>query len=137
VIAVAASNQDDQITRNSNWGPDTVELTAPGVDIFTIGNDGEFCLFKDTSAAAPLVSGAAALLLSACPGLESEEVRDYLNNSAVDNASTLRQRFVEFGRVNVHSAIEKCQQDNKVFKIDGTRNLIPRISILNLDLGVR
>jgi len=128
VIAVAASNRDDQIIRLSNWGPDTVEMAAPGVEISTIGNDGRSCLFRDTSAAAPLVSGAAALLLSACPGLKSEKVRDYLNNSAVDDTGTLRQKVVEFGRVNVNSAIEKCRQDSQLFMINGSRNFIPWIA---------
>lgn len=49
----------------------------------TAPDDG-WAAFSGTSAAAPMVAGAAALLLEACPTLTPEEVRSILMSTAVD-----------------------------------------------------
>ena len=66
VVCVAASDPTTgTLAAWSNYGsPATVQVTAPGMDIMTMeGRDGNDC-FSGTSAAAPVVSGIAALAQS-------------------------------------------------------------------------
>jgi subtilisin family serine protease len=50
----------------SNFGAGTVHLGAPGVDVLSTFRGQFYTRQTGTSAAAPMVSGAAALILSAC-----------------------------------------------------------------------
>ena len=61
VIAVGSVNRAGTRARHSNYG-DYVDVSAPGVDIFTCGTEYGGV---GTSYAAPLVTGAAALYMSA------------------------------------------------------------------------
>jgi subtilisin family serine protease len=66
--------------------------TDPNTD-GTAGNDG-WALFSGTSAAAPQIAGAAALILSACPGLSPAQVRTALVATATDiTTGRCHQRF--------------------------------------------
>ena len=63
-LSVAASDSLDRLAHWSNRGP-TVDITAPGVDIWSTCIDGGgYCGMSGTSMAAPVVAGAAALVFS-------------------------------------------------------------------------
>lgn len=92
VLAVAASRLGTragvtalQRARFSNYGP-WVGIIAPGTDIYTTQIGGGFTTVSGTSMAAPLVSGAAALVRAVCHanGLAStsEQIRRRLQESA-------------------------------------------------------
>ncbi|MBI4043065.1 MAG: S8 family serine peptidase, partial [Deltaproteobacteria bacterium] len=67
IISVAATAFSDTLAFFSNYGNTTVDIGAPGFRIYsTIPND-KYAYMDGTSMAAPHVSGAAALLLSAYP----------------------------------------------------------------------
>ncbi len=68
----------------SNYGQQTVDLFAPGVDIFSISPENRFSSSDGTSAAAPVVSGVAALLMSYFPELSPYEIKDILLRSVTD-----------------------------------------------------
>src|SRR6185436_2437171 len=78
VIAVAATDDRDGIAPFSSHGGRTVLLGAPGVAILSTLPGGEYGLLNGTSMAAPMVSGAAALLWAAEPGLTPLQVRTRL-----------------------------------------------------------
>ncbi len=74
VIAVAASDRDDQRAEFSNFG-DWIEVTAPGVDVLTTFIGGSYVPSSGTSFSGPYVAGLAALLRSAHPTWTRDDIR--------------------------------------------------------------
>ena len=82
-ITVGATDRNDIKSSFSNWGPE-IDLVAPGLDIYTIDQNGTIGGWSGTSFAAPLVTGTAALLLSINPNLDQESVATLLSAGAED-----------------------------------------------------
>ncbi len=69
LICVNSTDKYDQRVPSHNWGPLTVGLSAPGLEVVTTWNPPyNYVLASGTSVAAPFVSGAAALVLQRFPG---------------------------------------------------------------------
>ena len=64
IISVAATDYNDNLAGFSNFGANSVDLTAPGVDIYSTVLGNSYGYKNGTSMAAPHVSGAAALMMS-------------------------------------------------------------------------
>lgn len=109
IISVAASDENDELARFSNFGSSMVDLAAPGVDIFSTFPGNSYHTMSGTSMAAPLVAGAAALMLEENSDLTPAEIKAILMNTA-DAPSTLAESSASNGRLNVHSALEYLQQ---------------------------
>ncbi len=105
VIAVAASNNQDQLASFSNFGS-TVALAAPGVDVLSTTINNTYQFFSGTSMATPHVSGAAALILSKC-SLDTAGVKAAIINN-VDVVGALTGRVATNGRLNVDKALRAC-----------------------------
>lgn len=86
-IEVGASgwNANGELIANfSNYGKRSVDIFAPGVDIYsTVPGDG-YRANSGTSMAAPVVSGLAAMLLSYFPELSGKDVKEIIVNSYTD-----------------------------------------------------
>jgi subtilisin family serine protease len=67
----------------SNYGARTVDLFAPGSDIYSTVPGGGYERNSGTSMAAPVVSGVAAMLMAYFPSLTAADVRRILLASAV------------------------------------------------------
>jgi subtilisin family serine protease len=104
ILAVGASNDEDRngyLTEcaafwNSrakcgftNWGHDSVDLAAPGVDIESSIPGGSWVTWDGTSMAAPHVAGVAGLVLSQHPTYTVSELKNALMRS-VNKPATLR-----------------------------------------------
>jgi subtilisin family serine protease len=106
VVAVAATDNRDQLASFSNYGATTVELGAPGVAIASTVRNNGYAYYSGTSMATPHVSGAAALILSAC-SLDTPKLRDVILNT-VDPVPALVGKTMTGGRLNVFNAIRAC-----------------------------
>jgi len=88
LIAVAASDHNDTRQGLSNWGATSVDLAAPGDNIYSTTPGNAYDYKSGTSMAAPHVSGVAALCWSLEPGLTHLELKDVLlTDSASFNAA--------------------------------------------------
>ncbi len=102
----------------SNFGPQ-VDLSAPGVRLLTTDNLGPLGktsenynpAFSGTSAATPLVAGAAGLVLSANPRLTEAQVRKILTGPVdVPKGITLPDDRYGAGNLNVLNAVEAARR---------------------------
>ena len=85
-IEVGASSwkgEGDFVASFSNYGKRSVDVFAPGVDLYSTTPDQSYESLSGTSMAAPVVSGVAALLMSYYPDLSVEQVKEILLKSAV------------------------------------------------------
>ncbi|MBW1807034.1 MAG: S8 family serine peptidase [Deltaproteobacteria bacterium] len=106
IIAVAATDHDDNMAYFSNYGPTTVDVGAPGVDtLSTIWPNHGYETKSGTSMAAPHVAGTIALMLSIRPDLTKQEVREYLFTT-VDPIVDLQGITVTGGRINAHRVLQ-------------------------------
>ena len=94
----------DYLAYGSNYGP-VIELAAPGSSIDTTTLYGKYTnTFGGTSAAAPHVVGAAALVLAA--GAAPGDVRSILQQTAEDLGDPGRDESFGYGMVDAQKAVE-------------------------------
>lgn len=74
---------DNFVGKFSNYGNETVDVFAPGVDVFSTTPGSKYESLSGTSMAAPVTSGVAALLMSYYPQLTAAQVKDILVKSSV------------------------------------------------------
>ncbi len=108
VVAVAATDRDDQRPGYSNRGPE-VDIAAPGHNIVSTWPWLNGYYYKrGTSMAAPHVSGSAALLWSWRPDYTNAQIQRRLESQADDvNADTYpgHDPYLGWGRLNVRRAL--------------------------------
>ena len=108
IIVVGAVEQDEnhmQICSYSNGGK-RVDIYAPGEKITTTSVDNKYrYYFSGTSAAAPFVSGTAAMIWSVNNNLTGEEVKEILCNTAKCPESAGSEYFK---MVNAKLAVEEA-----------------------------
>ncbi len=113
LLIVSASTQNDTIETNSNWGATSVDIFAPGESINTTIKETANVrrgTMSDTSAAAPMVAGVAAILLSVDPTLSDnmilvkEYIMDYADDSS-DGVTAFVGKCESGGRLNAYKAV--------------------------------
>jgi subtilisin family serine protease len=116
-ICVTATNNRDQLPGFANYGDETVDLGAPGSNIYSTLRDDSpvdpgpnYGFISGGSMAAPQVSGAAALILSTGYRSATELKSMILDN--VDPLPSLAGKVRTGGRLDVCSAIPACNPDD-------------------------
>jgi cell wall-associated protease len=94
----------------SNYGQTGVDVFAPGFEIYNAVPQSEYMLLQGTSMAAPMVSGAAALLKSYFPKLSMKEIKDILLTTATSYKGSQQtkpgeQTPVDFGTLSVTGGV--------------------------------
>jgi type VII secretion-associated serine protease mycosin len=106
VIAVAATDSADNVAPFSNQGT-YVDVAAPGVNIpNTIPvSRGGYSYMSGTSMAAPHIAAVAALLKAHRPELDSDQVEQAMETSAVDLGTAGKDADFGYGRVDATAAL--------------------------------
>ncbi|MFF2533229.1 S8 family serine peptidase [Brevibacillus sp. NPDC058079] len=104
VLAVGAVRSNNEVLYQSNTGPE-LNLVAPGFNVYTTKLGGKYGSFSGTSAAAPQVAGAAALILARHPKLSPFDVRQLLFQTATDLGEKGWDRKTGYGLLNVDKAV--------------------------------
>src|SRR5690606_6323750 len=81
VGATGLKVNDDLLANFSNYGYKSVDVFAPGVQIYSTMPENKYKDQQGTSMAAPVVSGLAALLRAYYPQLSAQEVKDIIMKS--------------------------------------------------------
>ena len=104
IVAVAAIDINGNLANFSNYGATTVDLAAPGVNIYsTLPNNAHGSL-SGTSMATPHVTGAIGLLLSAHPGWTYQQlIRQILSTTTPD--ASVAGKTVTGGVLNIGAAL--------------------------------
>jgi hypothetical protein len=78
IIAVLATNRLDQRASFSNYGPRSVDVGAPGQDIYSTLPGNSYGLLSGTSMATPHVTGLAGLLKAHDPARSAAQIKNLI-----------------------------------------------------------
>ncbi|MCP5049667.1 MAG: S8 family serine peptidase [bacterium] len=114
LIPVAACDERGRFSPGSNIGPSIGKrgLMAPGVNITSTSAGGGYTKMSGTSAAAPFVTGAIALLWSLFPGAAAAEVKH-----AVLTGAAARRHTIIPPILNAEAALNILKINRQQFKL--------------------
>lgn len=129
VVGASSWNKADGIASFSNYGKRSVDVFAPGVDIYSAAPNSEYKEASGTSMAAPVVAGLAALIRSYYPKYSAVDVKNIIMESVVKiddkvkvvdgnvNKKVLLSEISQTGGiVNAYNALELAQKRYKSVK---------------------
>ena len=140
VIAVSAADKFNQLAYFSRFGPE-VEFTAPGVDILSTSLNG-YAIGEGTSFSAPHVSGIAALVWSANEDPTNNEVRQTMQDNALDLGLAGFDTYYGYGLVRYNfefvnprlddiearlEILEQQEVDSRISELEEWKNTVDSI----------
>ena len=143
VISVASTTTNDTKAIGTTYGQ-SIDVCAPGTNIYSTIPGNGFGLLSGTSMASPLVAGLAALMRTYNPLLTPDQIEDCIKNNT-DNIDFMNPNFpgkLGTGRINAFKAMQcvsatRNQTDASlkgfdipnVFSCTGT--FVPKIALKN------
>jgi subtilisin family serine protease len=91
LLAVAASAQDDTLAPFSTRGS-WIRILAPGDMIISTVPDGQYGVWRGTSAAAPFITGESALVRAAFPSLRPSKIISHIVSNSARVQSPIQAR---------------------------------------------
>lgn len=104
IIVTSATDSNDALASWSSYGPH-VDVSAPGVSIYTTIRGGGYGYVSGTSFSSPIVAATAALLFSVNPNLAPADIDQLLTGTSQDLGSTGYDQYFGHGRINAASAV--------------------------------
>ena len=104
IISVAASDKNGDLAGFSNYGKASVDLAAPGEDIYSTVTNGSYEYQSGTSMAAPHVVGVAGLMASYRNDLSIIEIKEAIL-STVTPSENLQDKVMTGGRLDADAAM--------------------------------
>ena len=108
IVSVLSTDASDSMSDFSNYGPSSVDVGAPGSDIWSTAPFNRYQYLSGTSMATPHVAGLAALLMAHEPALKSDPaaLKSRILNT-VDEVASLSGKCVTNGRINAFTALNE------------------------------
>ena len=132
LIAVAATDSNGALASFSNYGIASVQLAAPGVNVYGLGLNGTYGDDSGTSMAAPLVTGTIALVEAAHPSWSMSQVIDAVLNTTTPDPS-LVGKVTTGGIVNAAAAVANTDGPYVITGVpDGSINSSSGLSSIQL-----
>ncbi len=131
LIVVAAGDCANELAYFSNYGPQSVDLAAPGLNIYSAVLSGNYDYFSGTSMAAPHVTAAAALAGSQVQyfhwkGVKSDLLHLSLEVPGLTGLTTSGSMLAFCSQYSGNSALEVAIKANQVLCIGGSATLTAR-----------
>ncbi|MFC1569564.1 S8 family serine peptidase, partial [bacterium] len=110
IIAVASTDHNDNMSSFSCYGQISVDLGAPGSNIYSTSPGNSYRTLSGTSMATPHVAGAATLIWSYVPSLTASQIKNLIMDYA-DPIPALTGRCISESRLNVYESIIHAEPD--------------------------
>lgn len=107
VMGVAATTQTDQRASFSNYGS-YISVASPGVSILSTTRGASYQAWSGTSMATPHVAGLVALLKSLHPDWSNVQIRETIEESAVDLGTPGWDVVFGSGRIDAYTALSSA-----------------------------
>jgi cytochrome c peroxidase len=109
IIAVAASDVQDNLASFSNFGSRNVDISAPGVEISSSVPGNSYASLSGTSMATPYITATAALLKSIELNLSPDQIKSALLEKS-DVISVQNNLTASGSRLNIASVISEVEE---------------------------
>lgn len=105
LLIIASTSSSGKLSYFSNFGKNTVDVAAPGSNIFSTTPGNKYESMSGTSMATPTTVGLTAEVLSHYPDLTYKQLKDVIMNS-VTKVDSFKTKMVSGGRIDLKSALE-------------------------------
>jgi len=104
IISVTAADHHDELPSWANYGPVSVDVAAPGTEIYSAKAGNSYQYISGSSMAAPHVTGLAALIWAHHAEFTYDQVKRTILTRA-DPTLSLEGKMLTGGRINAHNSL--------------------------------
>ncbi len=112
IISVGAVDSKGVLANFSSYG-ENVDVVAPGVNILTTTSDNTYDYLNGTSAAAPFVTGTAALLKSYLPDISISQIAQRIKQNSVPGDNL--EGIIAGGRLDAYAALTDTKPEKDTY----------------------
>ena len=105
VISVANTTSSDELSSTSHYGAKSVDIAAPGTDIYSTIPTNSYKIMSGTSMSTPMVTSTVAVMRAVNPNISAKEIKETLCSSS-DKLSALTGKVISGGRLNAYNAVK-------------------------------
>lgn len=98
VISVANTTSSDELNGKSHYGAKSVDIAAPGTDIYSTIPTNSYKVMSGTSMSTPMVTSTVAVMRAINPNISAKEIKETLCSSS-DKLSALTGKVISGGRL--------------------------------------
>jgi thermitase len=109
IISVTAIDPRTNVLSTSNYGVQTVDIAAPGENIYSTLPDGKYGIMTGTSQATAFVSGVAALIKANNPEMKADSIAKYILKTG-DKVPSLQAKVGTATKLNSYRSLSILDQ---------------------------
>ncbi|MGB9081028.1 MAG: S8 family serine peptidase [Desulfuromonadaceae bacterium] len=137
VVAVAATDSNDLLASWSQYGRRTVDIAAPGVNIYSTLPNSSYAYYSGTSMATPHVTGLTGLIKATYPDADWRTIKNLILSSG-DDVPSLVDKTITGKRINAYSTLN-CTDSRVLSAIQYPKNITvgtpATLSALSINCG--